>query len=63
LVDIWWEDISVVLRAHMGFPFEPIDKVSLKYLTFNPLPTEPLPTWDTEAFLKVFGEILLRFSG
>jgi hypothetical protein len=25
----------VVLRAFMGFPFEPMDKVSLKYLTFK----------------------------
>jgi hypothetical protein len=28
-------DLSVVLRARMGFPFEPMDKVSLKYLTFK----------------------------
>jgi hypothetical protein len=29
----------------------------------NPLPSEPLPTWDTETFFKVLGEILLQFSG
>jgi hypothetical protein len=28
-------DLSVVLRALMGFPFEPMDKVNLKYLTFK----------------------------
>jgi hypothetical protein len=28
-------DLSVVLRALMGFPFETMDKVSLKYLTFK----------------------------
>jgi hypothetical protein len=27
-------DLSVVLRALMGFPFEPMDKVNLKFLTF-----------------------------
>jgi hypothetical protein len=28
-------DLLVVLRALMGFPFEPMDKVSFKYLTFK----------------------------
>jgi hypothetical protein len=56
-------DLSVVLKALMGFAFEPMDKMSLKYLTFKTVFLVALATAQRRSELHALAFTKTAFRG